>query len=45
VLSSNAPARRLYESVGFAVEGVLHGEFHLEGVYVDDVMMARRVDR
>ncbi|MCM2418937.1 GNAT family N-acetyltransferase [Streptomyces sp. RKAG293] len=41
VLGHNAPARRLYESMGFAVEGVLPGEFLLEGAYVDDVLMGR----
>ncbi|MFJ5611779.1 GNAT family N-acetyltransferase [Streptomyces sp. NPDC093221] len=44
VLGHNAPARRLYESVGFAVEGVLPGEFLLDGAYVDDVLMGRAVD-
>ena len=34
-------ARRLYASEGFAVEGVLPGEFLLEGRYVDDVLMGR----
>lgn len=41
VLGHNKPARALYESEGFAVEGVLPGEFYLEGQYVDDVMMGR----
>ncbi len=40
VLGHNEAARRLYESAGFAVEGVLRGEFFLDGVYVDDVAMA-----
>ncbi|MEW1547139.1 GNAT family N-acetyltransferase [Streptomyces tsukubensis] len=44
VLGHNAPARALYESEGFAVEGVLPGEFHLGGEYVDDVLMGRRLD-
>lgn len=43
VLAPNVPARRLYESCGFTVEGVLEGEFFLEGGYVDDVLMACRV--
>jgi ribosomal protein S18 acetylase RimI-like enzyme len=43
VLGHNTPARRLYESEGFAVEGVLPEEFLLEGGYVDDVMMGRRL--
>jgi RimJ/RimL family protein N-acetyltransferase len=40
VLSTNPAARRLYESCGFVVEGVLRGEFLLEGREVDDVLMA-----
>ncbi|KUH35461.1 MULTISPECIES: GNAT family N-acetyltransferase [Streptomyces] len=41
VLGHNKPARALYESEGFAVEGVLPGEFLLGGAYVDDVFMGR----
>ncbi|MGW7430910.1 N-acetyltransferase family protein [Streptomyces sp. NPDC054861] len=41
VLGHNAPARALYASEGFAVEGVLPGEFFLDGRYVDDVFMGR----
>lgn len=41
VLGHNAPARALYESEGFVVEGLLPGEFFLDGRYVDDVMMGR----
>jgi ribosomal protein S18 acetylase RimI-like enzyme len=40
VLAPNLAARRLYDSAGFVVEGVLHEEFRLEGRYVDDVLMA-----
>ncbi|MET9874955.1 GNAT family N-acetyltransferase [Actinacidiphila glaucinigra] len=43
VLGHNTPARRLYEAAGFTVEGVLPGEFLLDGAYVDDVCMGRRV--
>ncbi|MEU4875786.1 GNAT family N-acetyltransferase [Streptomyces sp. NPDC021608] len=43
VLGHNAPARGLYASEGFAVEGVLPGEFLLDGKYVDDVFMGRSV--
>jgi ribosomal protein S18 acetylase RimI-like enzyme len=43
VLSPNAGARRLYESCGFVVEGVLVGEFLLDGLFVDDVLMAWHV--
>lgn len=43
VLAPNTAARSLYESCGFAVEGVQREEFLLSGRYVDDVLMARRV--
>ncbi len=41
VLAHNAPARTLYESEGFVVEGTLPEEFFLDGAYVDDVFMGR----
>ncbi|CAL9416927.1 GNAT family N-acetyltransferase [Streptomyces sp. DH-12] len=41
VLGPNTVARTLYASEGFAVEGVLPGEFHVGGRYVDDVLMGR----
>ncbi|WP_189491456.1 GNAT family N-acetyltransferase [Streptomyces antnestii] len=41
VLGHNKPARALYESEGFVVEGVLPEEFLLDGTYVDDVLMGR----
>ncbi len=41
VLGHNDLARRLYERCGFVVEGVLREEFHLDGRFVDDVLMAR----
>jgi ribosomal protein S18 acetylase RimI-like enzyme len=40
VLSVNARARRAYEAAGFTVEGVLVGEFVIDGERVDDVLMA-----
>ncbi|MEV6106648.1 GNAT family N-acetyltransferase [Streptomyces sp. NPDC051940] len=43
VLGHNAPARTLYESEGYVVEGVLPGEFWLEGHWVDDVLMGLRL--
>jgi len=43
VLGPNAIARALYESCGFEVEGIRREEFLLDGRYVDDVVMARRV--
>lgn len=43
VLGRNTTARRLYERAGYRVEGVLAEEFLLDGEYVDDVLMARRL--
>lgn len=43
VLASNTGARRLYDTCGFEVEGVLREEFRLDGGYVDDVLMARQL--
>jgi RimJ/RimL family protein N-acetyltransferase len=43
VLGHNAAARRVYEACGFVVEGVLREEFLLDGRYVDDVLMARKL--
>lgn len=44
VLGRNAPARRLYDRCGFVLDGTLPGEFLLDGEYVDDVLMGRRLD-
>lgn len=41
VLGHNGVARRLYARCGFVEEGVLREEFLLDGVYVDDILMAR----
>ncbi|EST34928.1 hypothetical protein N566_17960 [Streptomycetaceae bacterium MP113-05] len=41
MLGPNVPARALYESAGFVVEGVQPEEFLVEGAYVDDVLMGR----
>ncbi|MEO3973052.1 GNAT family N-acetyltransferase [Streptomyces sp. CAU 1734] len=41
VLGHNTPARALYASEGFTLEGVLPGEFWIGGQYVDDVLMGR----
>jgi ribosomal protein S18 acetylase RimI-like enzyme len=46
VFAPNERARRLYEHLGFEVEGVLRGEFMVgEDEYVDDVFMARELAR
>jgi ribosomal protein S18 acetylase RimI-like enzyme len=44
VLAPNTGARALYEACGFRVEGVLEGEFLLEGRATDDVLMACHLD-
>ena len=43
VFAPNEPARRLYESAGFVVEGVQREEFFLNDQYVDDILMALRL--
>src|SRR5262249_14534253 len=40
VLAHNEAARQLYDRSGYVVEGVLRGEFCLDGKYVDDMLMA-----
>ncbi len=40
VLGHNTAARSLYESEGFAVEGIMPEEFCRDGQYIDDVFMA-----
>lgn len=44
VLATNDAARRLYDKAGFVVEGVLRKEFRIDGVDVDDLLMARYLD-
>jgi ribosomal protein S18 acetylase RimI-like enzyme len=41
VLSTNAPARRLYDRAGYQTEGTLREEFLIDDHYVDDILMAR----
>ena len=41
VLGTNAAAIALYERLGFTREGVLRGEFIINGRDVDDVLMAK----
>jgi ribosomal protein S18 acetylase RimI-like enzyme len=46
VFAPNTPARRLYERLGFEVEGILRGEFKIgHDEYVDDVFMALDLTR
>jgi RimJ/RimL family protein N-acetyltransferase len=46
VFAANERARRLYERLGFEVEGVLRDEFMVgRGEYVDDVLMALDLTR
>lgn len=46
VFAPNERARRLYERLGFEVEGVLRGEFMIgRGEYVDDLFMALDLTR
>jgi RimJ/RimL family protein N-acetyltransferase len=39
VFSTHVRARRLYESLGFQLEGARKGHFKVRGEYVDDVIM------
>lgn len=43
VLSPNTRARELYAACGFGVEGILRGEYLVDGAPVDDVLMARHL--
>ena len=43
VLSTNETAMRLYERLGFQREGTLRDEFRIDGRFVDDVLMAKRL--
>lgn len=44
VLATNGVARRLYHRAGFVEEGVLRGEFRIDGLDVDDHLLALRLD-
>lgn len=41
VMGTNPTAQRLYERLGFAVQGHLRDEFLINGRFVDDIMMCR----
>jgi ribosomal protein S18 acetylase RimI-like enzyme len=46
VFAANERARRLYEGLGFELEGTLRGEFMVgEGEFVDDLLMALDLSR
>jgi RimJ/RimL family protein N-acetyltransferase len=44
VLSNNPGARRLYERVGFVVEGCRRGAVEVDGSFVDAVLMALDIE-
>lgn len=43
VFVHNEAARRLYERLGYEVEGMRRGQYRLEGRDVDEILMAKRV--
>ena len=43
VLSTNPGAMRLYTRLGFEQEGVLRGEFLIEGRYVNDILLTKHL--
>ena len=45
VFAVNERARRLYEQLGFQVEGILRSEFRVGDDYLDDVLMALDLTR
>lgn len=44
VLGTNEASLALHRRCGFQVEGVLEDEFLLDGAFVDDVLLARRIE-
>ncbi len=44
VLSSNVNAIRFYEACGYAIEARLVDEYRIDGSYVDELTMARRIE-
>ena len=44
VLGTNERARSLFERCGFEIEAFLREEYLIDGRYIDEVWMARRVD-
>ncbi len=45
VVASNAEARALYRSLGFAEYGVVTRSLRIDGVYHDDILIALDLDR
>jgi len=45
VLSENRGARRLYESLGYEIEGVLVRQYRIGGAYQDEVIMYKWLTR
>lgn len=43
VFHDNAPARRLYEGLGYQKEGTRLGQFEIDGRMIDEVLMAKQV--
>ncbi len=45
VFSTNKPAIELYKKFGFKIEGVSKKQYRIEGTYIDDVIMAKFLDK
>lgn len=43
MFGGNDTARALYENLGYTVEGVMVAEFLIDGGYVDDILMTKRL--
>ena len=41
MFANNEPALRLYEGLGFEIEGRRRGHVLIDGHYVDEILMAR----
>ncbi|MHB1493486.1 MAG: GNAT family N-acetyltransferase [Thermoplasmataceae archaeon] len=44
VFSSNESAIRLYEKIGFEIEGRKVGQFNIDGKFVDDILMSYKLE-
>jgi RimJ/RimL family protein N-acetyltransferase len=45
VFSTNKPAIELYKKFGFKIEGVSKKQYRIEETYIDDVIMAKFLDK